>query len=167
MKKNAHRKNPVSTPDKTTYRTNLGPLFANVKWDEEVGYYSAWTDGHYFASGGDTPEEAFEMLKEAIRGHLEVAKEHGIKLPFTASEIRRLEKAVAIVDDDERDHRLINAGLKEQTTPWPEVERRLADRRAEEAEDEAVVEDFLERERKGDVEFMSREEFLKSLGRKP
>jgi predicted RNase H-like HicB family nuclease len=32
-------------------------------------------------SCGDTPDEALEMIAEAIRGHIEVLKEHGEPIP--------------------------------------------------------------------------------------
>jgi predicted RNase H-like HicB family nuclease len=95
MPKNPSRRdNPVAKPETARIRRNLGPLFANVEWDDDAGCYASWTDGDYFASNGRTPDEAFDMLIEAIRGHISVAKEYGVKLPLTSAQLRELERAV-------------------------------------------------------------------------
>lgn len=104
MKKPATRRKPranpaaVAPPPKRQrrFRRNLGPLFANIEWDDEAQCYASWTDNHEFASSAYDPDEAFENLKEAIRAHIAVAKEFGVRLPLTAAQLRQLEQAVAL-----------------------------------------------------------------------
>jgi predicted RNase H-like HicB family nuclease len=73
----------------------LGPITARIEWDGQTQTYASWSPELGVASCGDSPEEALEMLKEAIRGHLSVAREFGKRIRISSAQQRELEKLIA------------------------------------------------------------------------
>ena len=62
------------------YYLNL-PYTIELQQDPEEGWFIRVKELRGCMSQGDTPEEAFEMIRDAMQGWLEIALENGIIIP--------------------------------------------------------------------------------------
>ena len=74
----------------------LKSLTLKLRWSEETGTWVVQIPELFnLGTYGDTPEEALEQTKDFLRGYLNVAERHHMKLPLTRAEIREIRAAIA------------------------------------------------------------------------
>jgi len=57
------------------------PYTFELRWDAEAGWFVRVKELPGCMSEGDTPEEAMEMIRDAMRGWIEVSLEEGDPIP--------------------------------------------------------------------------------------